>query len=337
MFGLVQRILIALLILASASPMGQAAAQSHSQDCSAYDAWIWAQAVYDQDPDTYSGLDPDGNGIACEQLSVGGFSPTIWASEIPSNVTPATVVRVSDGDTIRVRLADGSEVTVRLLHMDTPETGGSIGQCGGTESTEYLSWILSYASGGTVYLESDSTERDRYDRRLAYVWFSVDGDPNPYMANYSMILAGWAESETYKPDVKYKAQLDEAEQFSVNHVTGVRLQCGKFGRPANDAGPSDEQIKQAWNNQPNQGQLPAFPGSAPVVEQPPAQSSVNQAVVAPAANENCDSSYPDVCIPPYSQVGDLDCGDVSYRRFRVVPPDPHGFDGDFDGVGCEGG
>ena len=337
MFGRVQQILVTVIAFALLSPFGIAAAQSHPLDCSGYDTWIWAQAVYDQDPDAYSRLDPDGNGIACEQLNIGGFAPAIWADGIPTNSESATVVRVSDGDTIRVRLEDGSEDTVRLLHMDTPETGGSVGQCGGVESTDYLNWILSYASNGTVFLESDSTARDRYDRRLSYVWFAVDGDPNPYMANYSMILAGWAESETYEPDVKYKDQLDEAEQFSVNHVTGVRLQCGKFGRPSNDAGPSDEQIKQAWNNQPNQGQLPSFPGSAPVVQQPPAQTTVNQAAAAPAVNSNCDPSYPDVCIPPYSQVGDLDCSDVSYRRFRVIPPDPHGFDGDFDGVGCEGG
>ncbi|MBW4564620.1 MAG: hypothetical protein KME32_26535 [Mojavia pulchra JT2-VF2] len=46
-----------------------------------------------------------------------------------------------------------------------------------------------------------------------------------------------------------------------------------------------------------------------------------------------DRSYPDFCIPPNS--ADLDCPDIPYRRFRVVPPDPHGFDRDGDGVGCE--
>jgi len=40
-----------------------------------------------------------------------------------------------------------------------------------------------------------------------------------------------------------------------------------------------------------------------------------------------------VCIPPAPP--DLDCGDISYRRFEVRPPDPHGFDGDHDGIGCE--
>ena len=48
----------------------------------------------------------------------------------------------------------------------------------------------------------------------------------------------------------------------------------------------------------------------------------------------CDPSYPGVCIAPYPP--DLDCADVPYRRFQVLPPDPHGFDGDHDGIGCEG-
>jgi micrococcal nuclease len=47
----------------------------------------------------------------------------------------------------------------------------------------------------------------------------------------------------------------------------------------------------------------------------------------------CDPSYPDVCIPPPPP--DLDCRDIPWRRFRVLPPDPHGFDRDRDGIGCE--
>lgn len=51
------------------------------------------------------------------------------------------------------------------------------------------------------------------------------------------------------------------------------------------------------------------------------------------AQSSCDPSYPDFCLAPPPP--DLDCKDVSYRNFRVLPPDPHGFDGDLDGVGCE--
>jgi micrococcal nuclease len=47
----------------------------------------------------------------------------------------------------------------------------------------------------------------------------------------------------------------------------------------------------------------------------------------------CDASYPDVCIPPPPP--DLDCKDVAHRNFRVVGADPHRFDGNDDGRGCE--
>jgi micrococcal nuclease len=54
---------------------------------------------------------------------------------------------------------------------------------------------------------------------------------------------------------------------------------------------------------------------------------------APPAGD-CDPSYPTLCIPPGAP--DLDCGDIPQRRFPVLPPDPHGFDGnDNDGLGCE--
>ncbi len=48
---------------------------------------------------------------------------------------------------------------------------------------------------------------------------------------------------------------------------------------------------------------------------------------------SCDESYPDVCIAPYPP--DLDCDEIIYSNFRVIGSDPHGFDRDNDGIGCE--
>lgn len=47
----------------------------------------------------------------------------------------------------------------------------------------------------------------------------------------------------------------------------------------------------------------------------------------------CDAAYPTVCIP--SPPPDLNCAHIRYRNFKVLPPDPHRFDGDRDGIGCE--
>jgi hypothetical protein len=67
----------------------------------------------------------------------------------------------------------------------------------------------------------------------------------------------------------------------------------------------------------------------------PAPATTPDPVQMPAAS-SCDPAYPGVCIPPPSQAGDLDCGDITHRRFVVLPPDPHRFDGsDDDGIGCE--
>lgn len=50
-------------------------------------------------------------------------------------------------------------------------------------------------------------------------------------------------------------------------------------------------------------------------------------------SDDCDSAYSGICIP--SPPPDLDCGDIQDKNFKVKPPDPHNFDGDSDGVGCE--
>lgn len=52
-----------------------------------------------------------------------------------------------------------------------------------------------------------------------------------------------------------------------------------------------------------------------------------------AQSGRCDRAYPDVCIP--SPPPDLDCKDIPHRNFQVLRPDPHRFDGDKDGIGCE--
>jgi hypothetical protein len=57
----------------------------------------------------------------------------------------------------------------------------------------------------------------------------------------------------------------------------------------------------------------------------------------PPLGGKCAASYSSVCIPPPPP--DLNCGDIPYRNFHVrwdvADPDPHHFDGDHDGVGCE--
>jgi hypothetical protein len=79
----------------------------------------------------------------------------------------------------------------------------------------------------------------------------------------------------------------------------------------------------------------ATPAPAPTPTEPtptPTEPALTPTAPAPPSG-NCDPSYPTVCIPPPPP--DLNCADVPYTNFKVLPPDPHHFDGDKDGVGCE--
>ena len=79
------------------------------------------------------------------------------------------------------------------------------------------------------------------------------------------------------------------------------------------------------------GPVPVPATEVPVVVEAPAAAPLGLAA-QPAGQ--CDPAYPDVCIP--SPPPDLNCGDVAYKDIRVViHPDPHGLDGNEDGIGCE--
>jgi hypothetical protein len=57
----------------------------------------------------------------------------------------------------------------------------------------------------------------------------------------------------------------------------------------------------------------------------------NRLVASPEGE--CDPSYPDVYASPHYP--NLNCDDVPYGNIKVEGDDPHGFDREGDGVGCE--
>ena len=61
------------------------------------------------------------------------------------------------------------------------------------------------------------------------------------------------------------------------------------------------------------------------------QTQYTQPDYSQTTESNCDPNYSG-CIPPYPP--DLDCSDVG-KNIRVIDSDPHGFDRDGDGIGCE--
>jgi endonuclease YncB( thermonuclease family) len=119
-------------------------------------------------------LDDDGDGVACESnpcpcIGRGTTAPQQFANTTPQGEQTyretGNVVRVTDGDTLRVRLRSGAHVSVRMLGIDTPERG----RCGAGAATANLRRLAPV--GSTVHLVSDRTQsaKDRYGRLLRYV------------------------------------------------------------------------------------------------------------------------------------------------------------------------
>lgn len=99
------------------------------------------------------------------------------------------VVRVIDGDTIDVDV-NGEVIRVRYVGVNTPERDEPCYQ----DATDANSRMV---SGQIVRLVKDTSDTDRYDRPLRYVYV---GDT---FVNWELAKEGWAEAVLYEPDDRY--------------------------------------------------------------------------------------------------------------------------------------
>ncbi len=122
-----------------------------------------------------------------------------------------TVIRVVDGDTLKVRYW-GKEESIRLIGIDTPgsrvnnKTKKDAKRSGqdiktttamGKKATEYVESLVK--QGDLITIEFDVEQRDRYGRLLCYIYL-----PNGKMLNEEIVKAGYANVMTVPPNVKYK-------------------------------------------------------------------------------------------------------------------------------------
>jgi micrococcal nuclease len=140
----------------------------------------------------------------------------------------ATVLRVIDGDTLKVSYGDQEE-NIRLIGIDTPESSANpkakrdskrtdkdlsliISQ--GKEATNYVKGLIK--PGDTIQVELDVQTRDKYGRLLGYVYLS-DGK----MLNEEVVRAGYANLMTYPPNVKYQEQFLRAYEEARESKRGL--------------------------------------------------------------------------------------------------------------------
>jgi micrococcal nuclease len=135
----------------------------------------------------------------------------LGAPDHPTGPTrDATLVRVVDGDTIRV-MVDGTEERVRYIGMDTPELNESskatpepYAEAATTANATLL------AGADRLVLERDISERDRYGRLLDDVWVERNGTWT--LVDLELVAQGFAQVATFPPDVKYVDVLLAAER-----------------------------------------------------------------------------------------------------------------------------
>lgn len=137
-----------------------------------------------------------------------------------NNATTARVTRVIDGDTIDVEL-NGESVRIRYVGVNTPERDEPC-YSDATQANRDL------VEGQTVRLEIDTSDTDRFDRLLRYVYV---GDT---FVNEELIRRGYGEVVRYAPDDREFANFRTLEQAAASnnagcHPTGI-FNDGNFDR-----------------------------------------------------------------------------------------------------------
>ena len=133
------------------------------------------------------------------------------------------VVRVVDGDTIKVAIINNSIIsdniqTVRMIGVDTPETVDprKVVQCFGREASD---WSKKNLKDKTIQLEIDNTQgdRDKYNRLLRYVIL----DNKNY--NKELILNGYGYEYTYNKSnpYNYQEEFKDAERYARENRLGL--------------------------------------------------------------------------------------------------------------------
>ncbi len=126
-----------------------------------------------------------------------------------------------DGDTIAVDM-NGNIEDIRFIGIDTPETHrpNTPVQCYGPAASAHTKALIEQA-GGKVRLASDSlsTNRDRYDRLLRYVYL-----PDGTNLNLRNIQEGYAFYYPYFPFSKSE-QFAQAQRDAQQHNKGLWGNC----------------------------------------------------------------------------------------------------------------
>jgi len=127
----------------------------------------------------------------------------------PVEAELATVLFIIDGDTLTVAMSDGRSVTVRLIGINTPETG----ECFADEATDQLAALT--PPGSQIAMTVDFSDRDQFDRLLRYLWVGQ------MSVNEELVRRGAAIARRYPPDTAMADRLESAESAARTAKRGL--------------------------------------------------------------------------------------------------------------------
>jgi micrococcal nuclease len=130
------------------------------------------------------------------------------------------VVRVVDGDTVKVRIGSGT-ATVRYIGVDTPESvkPGVPVQCFAKRASAFN---RSLVEGKRVRLRLGPEHYDRYGRLLAYVGLI---DQNGRSVNALLVARGYARVLTIPPNTQHEQAYTRLEQRARDRGLGLWSAC----------------------------------------------------------------------------------------------------------------
>ena len=134
------------------------------------------------------------------------------------------VVRVVDGDTVKVRLGDSRPITVRYIGVDTPESvkPGTPVQCFAAPASKFNERLV---TGKRVRLRIGRERTDRYGRTLAYVYL-LDG-PDRFV-NAELVRRGYARAVEFPPNTDFADRFDRLERRAREQKRGLWSACSDF-------------------------------------------------------------------------------------------------------------
>jgi micrococcal nuclease len=238
------------------------------------------------------------------------------SSSLPgtSETIEATITRIVDGDTIEVTLADGTDDTIRLLGVDTPETYSEnepeeYGLPSTVAAKDHLAnWgdqATSFATNRldgtevTIGIDPESDRRGSYGRLLCYLYY--DGETN---LNRELLEEGLAR--VYPSEFMLRSKFERVEQQAQSADRGLWGYDGGSGSGSTST-PTETESEDSYSGGSGGG------GGGGGSDLPPPSGGASD---------------------PYD-CSDFDSQEQAQQALENTPGDPSGLDSDEDGEACE--